>query len=257
MKSTTFIVILLTFLSLLLVLVAAVTFLWQGRQLATTRLSLLQEEKAELQATATIVRSYLAAREEGLATAQARGTTAAAELAQSQRAYLALEATRGSLTAERATLATRVASLEAVFLQPPSLAIISPPPGATLQGENTGGTEQIVVAGSHPEGISGLRLRVAGNRTSFAATGETFRVFSYTLPAPLSPGHYTVTATITATNNLTATTTAPFDVSEPVGEQSGDPQSGLVPTLSFSRYPVFFKPAAMPLIVRKIARNSA
>ena len=257
MKSTTFVAILLTFLSLLLVLVAAVTFLWQGRQLAATRLSLLQEERAASEATATIVRSYLAAREEGLATAHALATTTAADLAQSQRAYLALEATSTAGRVERAALATRVASLEAVFLQPPSVAIISPRPGPRLQEENPAGAEQIVVAGSHPQGISGLQLSLAGDQTSFAASGETFRVFSYTLPAPLSPGLYTVTATITATNNLTATTTALFDVSEPVGEESDDPQSRIVPTFSFSSYPVFFKPAAMPLIVKKMARNSA
>lgn len=255
MKSTTFVAILLTFLTLLLVLVAAVTFLWQGRQQAAERLTRLQQEKGELQATATIVRSYLSAREEGLATAQAQATVMTAELAVARAAYFDLEGTRMAVEAEREDLSTRVASLEAVFLEPPSVAILAPPPGTALPGISEAGAE-IVVAGSHPRGIGSLQLLLGDDAMVFAADGEQFRVFSYTVPA-LAPGLYTVTATITATNNLTATATSSFRVREPALPQSAGPQSHLFPPLLRDRYPVFFKPAAMPLMVRKTTRNSA
>ena len=236
MKSTTFVAILLTFLMLLLVLAGAITFLWQDRQetaIVTTR---LHTEKVDLEATATVVRSYLSAREEGLATAQAEGTATALELAQAEANNQALEGTREGLLAEQALMGTRTASLEEVLLQPPSVAIVSPRPDTVLLEEAASNDEQVVVAASHPQGISTLRITLDGQQERFAAAGEPLRVFTYTLPSPLAPGLYTVTATITATNNLTATATTTFRVLG--GEDSGNPASGYLPR------PVFPPPFA-------------
>ena len=249
MKSTTFIAISLTLLMLLLVLVGALTFLWQDRQETVAETTRLYEERMSVAATATIVRSYLTAREEGLATAQSEGTAAAIDLAQARSTNLALEGTREGLLAERSILATRAASLEAVLLQPPSVAIIAPRPGAAVFPERDGDEEPIVVAASHPQGIRALRLTLGAQQEQFAADGEPFRVFTYTLPSPLAPGIYTVTATITASNNLTATTTTTFRVLD--GGANGAIQGSRL-----NGYPVFLRPAAIPLMVRKMARNN-
>lgn len=227
MKSTTFVAILLTFLMLLLVLAGAITFLWQDRQETAVVTTRLHTEKVDLEATSTIVRSYLTAREEGLATAQASGTATALELAQAEANNQALEGTREGLLAEQAHMATRTASLEEVLLQPPSIAIISPRPDTVLLEETASNDEQVVVAASHPQGISALRITLGGQEERFTAAGEPLRVFTYTLPSPLAPDLYTVTATITATNNLTATATTTFRVLG--GEDSGNPESGYLP----------------------------
>ena len=231
MKTTTFIAILLTFLMLLLVLMAAVTFLWQGREDATRQIGELQEERRALQATATLVRSYLVAREEGLATAQAGGTVVAQALTRAETTAAALDATRMGIAAERAALATRTVAQDALLSQPPALAIISPEPDTLLAVSETAAAGKFVVAGSHPQGIHGLQLRLAGDNVTLAGEGAPFRVFTHTLPAPLPPGLYTVTATITATNDLTATTTSSFQVWEsegPLNEGVNAPESGLL-----------------------------
>ena len=220
MKSTTFTAIILTFLMLLLVLLGAITFLWQVRQELAAERTRLRAEKAELQATATIVRSFLTAREEGLATAQARGTAAAIDLAQAEASNQALEGTREGLLAERATLTARSASLDDLLFQPPSVAIIAPRPDAALP---QGGDRQLVVAASHPRGLSALQLILGEQQEQLPAAGEPFRVFTYSLPSLLAPGPYTVTATITATNNVTATATSTFRVLE--GPDPGDTET--------------------------------
>lgn len=208
MKQTGIIASLLTLLSLLLVVSAAVVFLYQGRQELQRERVRLEGELAEQNRTISQIQSTAVAREMALVTGESRlatsealatrnealaATSAAllstreAELAQSQLALEQLRATR------EAELATR-------RLQPPLVSIIRPLPDTVVPED---ASLEIFVAGGHPQGIDHLRIVVGDRPVTFQDNGESYRIFDYRVTL-LPPGPLTITATITGANQVTA-----------------------------------------------------
>jgi hypothetical protein len=245
MKQSSIIAILLTFLSLLLVLGAAVVFLFQARGNLRADVTRLENETnslnltlAEVQGTAAARDMTLATRESELATQEAQMATAVA-VATGQQAALATsvaaEATGVAVQAASAAAqatgeaalqaleATRAAELAASAAAPPLVRIIAPENGA--QVESTALT--IVVGAGHPDGIGDLLLRVGRRPVTLSAGADDFRVFTHTTGA-LATGPLTVTATITSSNGVANSDSITVNVVNPRLPSNPDDEIGLV-----------------------------
>ena len=229
MKQTGIIASLLTLLSLLLVVSAAVIFLFQDRQELRKESVRLQAEIADQNRTISQIQSTAAAREMALVTSQARAAIGEALAASNQaqaatsEAMLATresEVARSQLAFER-LMATRESEMATRSAQPPVVSIIRPLPEMVISEDDS--LEIYVVAG-HPEGIDHLRIVVGNRPVTFQDDGEAYRVFDYRATL-LSPGPLTITATITSANQLTASDVVNVTVSgeEPAGGD-GDTQ---------------------------------
>lgn len=220
MKSTTFIAILLTLLTLLLVTGAAIIFLIQGRgamqdQVLDLRSDIEQQERtfAELQTTA-------AAREMVLATGEAARATTEAALDESQALLATREAELAEVEAAQQE-ATATAEAEPTRPEEPStVEIVSPQPGADI---TTGSALQIIVVGFSTEGIEQLELMVSDRSQPFEheADGERHVIFTRGVPN-LTAGALSITATLTTGANETVQDTVRVLVRDSAPEPDGN-----------------------------------
>ncbi|MDT8305417.1 MAG: hypothetical protein RRC07_05730 [Anaerolineae bacterium] len=211
MKTSAFIATLLTFLMVLLVLAAAVLFLWQGRQRLEEQVTGLETGVASAASTATAVRAYADAREAAAGTSEALLATSEAALATSQAEYDTSIMTSEAVSHSRATLAAQSATQEAVLapLAAPYVSFAYPNDGTVF---TTNSRVQLVIAVGHPYGIDRLALYGLGDTVLLPGGSDPYRVYNHQLDPPLSQGSYTVTATITSRNQLSASDTLSFSV---------------------------------------------
>lgn len=219
MKTSAFIATLLTFLMVILVLGAAVFFLWQGRRLLEDDINGLATRVASADSTATAVRAYVEARESDLSTNEAVIATTEAALATSEAHVESSLQTRESLAASRATLAAQSATQEALLtpLATPYITIAYPEDGATF---TTSSSVVLVITAAHPQGVDRVAVRGYGDTVLLPGGSDPYRVYNHRLDPPLRPGDYTITATMTSRNQLTAADTLHFTVTAPPLEAS-------------------------------------
>jgi hypothetical protein len=223
MKTSAFIATLLTFLMVILVLGAAVFFLWQGRQLLEGDVTSLSADIASANSTATAVRAYVDAREAALGTSEALRATSEEALATSQAELAGSQLTRDSISLSRATLAAQNATQEALLapMATPYVAFAYPDQGTTVTANSS---MQVVIAVAHPSGIDRLALDGLGNTVLLPGGSEPYRVYSHRVEPPLTPGDHIITATVTSRNKESASNTLQFTVVGAPG-LGGTPQS--------------------------------
>lgn len=222
MKQTSIVAALLTLLSLLLVSGAAVVFLLQGREELRTENLLLQAEVEGQNRTIAQIQTTAAAREMALSTSQALLSTSETLRSTSD----ALVATRENELAQRQQAlddlaATHEAELQAQSVDPPWVDIVSPEPDDVVDAETP---LEIEVIASHRQGLRDLRLEVGPHPITFPGNGDTFRHFPHTT-SPLEPGSLTITATVTAANEQTASDVVSITVRPRPDEDEQDAQS--------------------------------
>lgn len=219
MKTSAFIATLLTFLMVILVLGAAVFFLWQGRQLLENDVAGLATEVAGANSTATAVRAYVDAREADHSTSEAVGATAEAALATSEANYESGLQTRESMAASRATLVAQSATQEALLaaLETPFITIAYPDDGSTF---TTASSILLVITAAHPQGVDRVALRGYGDPVLLPGGSDPYRVYNHRFGPPLQPGDYTITATVTSRDQQTAADTLQFNVTAAPQEAS-------------------------------------
>lgn len=219
MKNKTIVAFLLTFLMLLLVLSAAVVFLYQDR-------SQLQSEVGELQLNATVI------------AANAQGTVADMAV-QNAAVAAAATASHNALTNTRATqeaLAGRVATLEAAPTAAPTatpaqpfVTIVSPEDGIFLPA---GAPVDVVAFAAYPPGIESVELLLDDEPQELAAPNDpaaSYRVLRLEEPLTLDPGNYTITVTITGSDNQTSSAAVSFTMRVPdegEGDEEGENGNG-------------------------------
>lgn len=222
MKQTSIIATLLTLLSLLLVAGAAVVFLLQGRQELRTDILLLESEIEGQNQMMAQIQTTAAAREMALSTSQALLSTSEIQRATSE----ALVATRENELAQSQQAlddlaATHEAVLQAQSVDPPWIDIVSPESDDVVDAETS---LEIEVIASHRQGLQDLRLEVGPHAITFQGNGDTFRLFPHTT-SPLEPGALTITATVTAANEQTASDVVSITVRPRPDEDEQDAQS--------------------------------
>lgn len=217
MKTTTFIAILLTLITLLLVTGAAAFFLWQGHQDLQRDMQLQQSEIEGLTTTINDLQTTAAAREMALATGEAALATRDAELSDSQASLATREAELAEALATPEVTATPEAtatptSESSLVDGPPRLEIVHPTFGLIV---NTETNLQVIAIGYAPEGIMGMELLV-GDRQPFQVEFsdiDSYHVFRRNV-SELEPGPLFITATVTTTNDVTETTSIRIFVEE-------------------------------------------
>jgi hypothetical protein len=211
MKTSAFIATLLTFLMVILVLGAAVFFLWQGRQLLRNEVTSLASEVASAASTATAVRAYAEARDAAAATSETVRATSEAALATSQAGLASSEQTRESMSLARATLQAQSATQEAMLgrLSVPYVEFGFPEDEASVTANSS---LQLVVAVGHPSGIDRLALYGLGDTVLLPGGSSPYRVYTHRLEPPLAVGTYTITATVTSRNQESASDMLRFTV---------------------------------------------
>ncbi len=228
MKSTTFIAVLLTLLSLLLIVGATTLFLVQDRQEMQTDAFLMQAEIEGHNQTIIQLQTTAAAREMMLATSEALVTTRDAEVSQSE-SFIAtqqaeLEQQQTTLNELEDTLSGLEATLEAeralVSDESPLVQIVSPLNGAVVTTDNS---LEILVVGGYSQGVDNVSILV-GDRPSFTIqdNGEAFRLYQHSVPG-LSAGLLVITATLTTVDNQTVSDRVRITVrdSEPQQDSNG------------------------------------
>lgn len=193
MKSTTFIAILLTLLTLLLVTGATIIFLVQGRQAMQNQVLDLQSDIEQQERTFAELQTTAAAREMVLATSEAARETSEAAFNESQTLLATREAALAELEAAQEEAAATVEAQPTPREEPPIVEIISPQLGTDVTADSV---LQIIVVGLSTDGIERLDLMVGDRAFEHEADGETYRVFNRGVPN-LSPGALRITATLT------------------------------------------------------------
>lgn len=242
MKSTSQTGVLLTLLMLLLVLLAAFVFLFQGRQRVVEQRDVLETETADLQQDLAQTELNLAAAEatraftiDALATAESNAVLLDGELVRSQQE---VDALTEQLDAASQTITTLEDQQEAVLAQPPEVAILSPVNGRLLA---LGEPANIVMVATDPKGV--ISVNVALNEEpldSFLLEEQT--LFTAVVPwEPTEPNEYVIaltavnsegitsrTATVTVTVALSDAANRPVtDANAALSEDIGELVSGL------------------------------
>ncbi|MBK8903154.1 MAG: hypothetical protein IPM53_18350 [Anaerolineaceae bacterium] len=237
MKTTSQTGLLLTLFMLLLVLLAAFVFLFQGRQAVVEQRDALETETADLQQDLAQTELDLAAAEatraltvDALATAESNAVLLDGELVRSQQE---VDALTEQLDAASQTITTLEDQQEAVLAQPPEVAILSPVSGRLL---SLGESVNIVLVATDPKGVTSVNLAIneepvetylPGNETLFTAVApwEPAEPNEYVikLTAVNSEGITSRTATVTVTVALSdaanrPVTSANAALSEDIGE---------------------------------------
>lgn len=222
MKSTSFIAILLTLITLLLVTGAAALFLWQGQQDLQRDIQLQQSEIQGHTTTINDLQTTAAAREMALATSEAGLATRDSELLAGQSLLATRDAELAEALATPDVTPTTTPSEAPPADGPPPLEIIHPTEGAIFTTE---ANLQVVAIGYAPEGLARMELAV-GERAPFEQTfedGDTYFVFRRTV-FNLQPGTLFITATITTIDDETETASVRVIVREAAEPQDGNTQ---------------------------------
>lgn len=197
MKSTTFIAILLTLLTLLLVTGAAVIFLLQGRGAMQSQMLELQRDVEQQERTFAELQTTAAAREMVLSTSEAARATTETALDENQALLATREAQVAELEAAQEEARATAEAEPTPRDEAPIVEIVSPQPGVDITADSA---LQIIVVGLSTDGIEGLELMVGDRSFEHDADGETYRVFSRGVPN-LTPGTLVITATLTTGAN--------------------------------------------------------
>lgn len=162
---------LLTFLMALLVLVAAVVFLWQGRQTLLERNEAFQAQATASEATRLRLETNLGAEQASLATTQAMLATRGAEFDLSQQEIVDLEQEVAALRAqlEAGGLLTITLTPPADSAEPPTVEIALPVTGTTV---TTGTPVDVVVLVHHPAGVAEVNISVNGVSIETVQVGD-------------------------------------------------------------------------------------
>ncbi|MAT98902.1 MAG: hypothetical protein CL608_17295 [Anaerolineaceae bacterium] len=213
MKTTSLTGLALTLVMLLLVLLAAFVFLFQGRQQVVeqrdrleTQTADLQQDLAQTELDLAAVESTRAATADALATAESSTVLLDGELVRSQQE---VDALTEQLDAASQTITTLQNQQEEVLAQPPEVAILSPTSGRIVpQGESV----NIVLVATDPKGVTSVNLAIndepvetymPGNETLFTAVSpwEPTEANEYViqLTAVNSEGISSRNATVTVT----------------------------------------------------------
>lgn len=211
MQNKTSVAFFLTFLMLLLVLSAAVVFLYQDR-------SQLQSEVGALHLDATVI------------AANAQGTVADMAV-QNAAVAAAATASHNALTNTRATqdaLSARVATLEAAPTAAPTatpdqpfVTIVSPMDGIFLPADSA---VDVVAFAAYPPGIESVELLLNDEPQALAPSNSSdgpYRVIRLEEALTLDTGTHTITVTITGSDNQSSSAAVSFTVRVP-DEEEGD-----------------------------------
>lgn len=219
MKNRTIVALLLTFFMLLLVLSAAVVFLYQDR-------GQLMSEVDELYLDATVVAVQAQQTVSDMAVQNA-GVAAAATA--SHNALLNAQATQAALGARVATLEAAPTAAPTATMAPtatpaqPFVTIISPENGASLPA---GEAIDVVAFAASAAGIGTVELFVDDEPQELAPSEGAYRVITTASPLTLDPGIHTLTVTITASDNQSSSAAVDFTIIPPPEEEPADNSSG-------------------------------
>lgn len=196
MKQTTIFALLLTFFSFLLILSAALLFLWQGRQALEANIGQLQTEQNQLQdqqlaletalETQIVHAEQLQTENEGLQQLLATRTTM-------------LQTPMPSHTPTPLSAATPNITATMPALSLPQIQFIRPISGTRLE---IGKPAEIIVVATDNQGIA--QIKINEQATAIAAlSGENQMLqVAETSWTPLSAGTYTLTAIVTNTQGI-------------------------------------------------------
>ena len=161
MKKTTVTGVALTLLMLLLVLLAAFVFLFQGRQTVIdqrdgleSRSADLQQDLAQTELSLDATEATRAATADSLATAESNAVLLDGELVRSQQE---LDALTAQLDGASQTITTLQDAQDAVLSQPPEVAILSPRSSSVLA---LGDSVDIVLVATDIKGIASINLTI-------------------------------------------------------------------------------------------------
>lgn len=212
MKNNTIIAVLLTFLTLLLVLSAAVVFLYQDRRH-------LESEVEGLHREATVI--------------AVGAQRSVADMAVENAAVVAeATASHNALTNARATqdaLAARVATLEAVEPAPtatpaqPFVTIISPERGSSLPA---GTAIDVIAFAAYPAGIEAVELLLDDEPQDLLPSDGPYRAIALEEPLTPGPGIHTITITLLGSDNQSSSAAVDFTILPPTGDEDEDEGNG-------------------------------
>ncbi len=188
---------LLTFLMALLVLVAAVVFLWQGRQTLLERNETLQMQATASEATRLRLETNLGAEQSSLATTQAMLATRGAEFDLSEQEIIDLQQEVTALQAqlEAGGLLTITLTPPAASTEPPTVEIALPVTGTTV---TTGTQVDVIVLVHHPAGVAEVTISVNGVAIETVQVGDRLgAVIRRNFPPVLGENIISVVATST------------------------------------------------------------
>lgn len=180
---------LLTLISLLLVLAAALFFMWQGRTAMRSDIAQLEQQKQQLGDTLWSTETELVTRTAGLSTATAQ----VSDLAGTVSAQQAIEATlTASLAQAETELAAQAATAEAWQDHPPLVAFFAPQADAQIL---LGQSIEVVLSASDPAGLVAINLTANGESLASYSPADEQLVTVQKQWAPPAAGRYTLSAT--------------------------------------------------------------
>lgn len=179
---------LLTLLSLLLVLAAALFFMWQGRTAMRSDIAQLEQQKQQLGDTLWSTETELVTRTAGLSTADAQ----AASLAGTISAQQEIEATLAASLAQAETeLAAQAATAEAWQDHSPLVAFFAPQADAQIL---LGQSIEVILSASDPVGLVAVNLTANGESLASYSPADEQLVTIQKQWAPPAAGRYTLSA---------------------------------------------------------------
>jgi hypothetical protein len=234
---------LLTFLMALLVLVAAVVFLWQGRQTLLERNETLQVEATAIEADRLGLEAGLGSEQAALATTQALLATRGAEFDLSQQEIIDLQQEVTALQAqlEAGGLLTITLTPPAASAEPPTVEIALPVTGTTVA---TGTPVDVIVLVHHPAGVAEVNISVNGVSIETVQVGDRLgAIIRRNFPPVL--GENVISVVATSTLGIASEPVMVILEAEPTQGPQTVPQSG-GPTATPTRTPSPTSPAALP-----------
>lgn len=220
MKSTTFVAVLLTLLSLLLIVGAAALFLFQGRRDFLNEINGLQESILERDSNLDQLRTTVEAQESELQTRQATLDQSLLQLGTRQHDLEEVQAALEALQETRAAETPPAPSM-------PVVDILSPTGGISVASD----TElSIIVVAFAADGVERIDVEIGDNLGSFtqASDGAPYVVMRR-LVSELTPGNLTITATLTTVDNRIQRSSIQIAVTEatPEPEETEEAPQGL------------------------------
>ncbi len=185
MKRTAIIATLLTFLSFLLVLAAAVVFLLQGRQALRSEMATVSADRERLGDALWAAESTVLAQEAAVATLSAEATAGAV----AQATTLAEQAAGAEAT--RADLESALATAEALPPGGPMVVVAAPVPMEPLPSDRP---VTVLVAASDPTGVAALNVTVDGEALLSLSPADEPLVTGQTNWQPPGPGEFVLSA---------------------------------------------------------------
>jgi hypothetical protein len=231
MKPTSLTGIALTLVMLLLVLLAAFVFLFQGRQQVVeqrnrleTQTADLQQDLAQTELDQAAAESTRAATADALATAESNAVLLDGELVRSQQE---VDALTEQLDAASQTITTLQDQQEAVLSQPPEVAILSPTSGRILsQGEPV----NIVLVATDPKGVTSVNLAINDEPVETYMPGNETLFTAVSLWEPTQANEYVIQLTAVNSEGISsrnATVTVTVALADAASRPASDNSTGL------------------------------